>query len=496
MNLVKENCVFNKLHIEIRWITQVGTIMCVMLILTMCSDGNSISPSSLLFIEETGGETTRIYSTYPDGSNFNLITEFDKLFLYWLSPDGRFLVLINRFKLDSSDLAPGTLQVVDIANNKVIKVIENINHFAVEMFDYSENVVWSPQSDKFIYLKESDGGNGINLWLYDFELDSIRQLTNGESIDRAPAWSHDGEQIAFTTLQSCNESLLNCDPLSGTVDELYWEIAKVEAEGTNYQIITNFKDSGLLEPDMVLTMFCNLLWSPDNKHVVFENLCELYNSLPTEKEIFITATDGSSLWQVTNFSENSLLPSYDKPLSFFSFQWTDSNDLLIGFSTIPQQLAYSKAGNYQGGFLTVNNSSTIANVTEILNAGTGFAGWSSTARYVLWFNEQREDSMWKPQGTSLGELQGDEIVDIPISKEFPVGSKCYNCTTVWSPDEKYAAYVIAEKNDEIITECLHGTENMCGIAIVSPMEGLTALIESHSGETIRPIGWVSNEKLK
>lgn len=470
----------NWFYSTIRLSLQAGVTLLILLFLVACSESLTPFPP-VLFLEETDDEAIRIYSVYPDGSNFDLVTEFDRSFLYWLSPDGEYIVLINRPKINSLNLASGTLQVVDIANNEVIRTIENVNHFATEMFDYSENVVWSHQSDKFLYLKESEGGEGVNLWLYDLKMDSIQQLTSGEALDHAPAWSRDDQQIAFVTLKTCGESPWNCAASPDRATELYWEIATIGIEGINPQVITNFKSSGLLEPDITLTMFCDLSWSPDKEHIAFENLCQVDQPLPTKKEVFVTKADGTKLWQLTSFSEDSTLPTYDKPLSFFSFHWTNESNLLIGFSIIPQELNYSEEGDFQGGILVMDSSFTTVNTREITNAGTGFAEWSPSGHYVIWFNERREDNLWKYFGTSIGELVSGEIVDLPISNELPVGIRCYQCVAVWSPDENYVAYVVAKKD---------GEAGSSGIAIASPTQELTVLIESQPGKELRPIAWI------
>ncbi len=350
----------------------IATITFTVIFVVACAKESDTSDSVLL-LEESDNQTTRIFSVHPDGSNLNPVIEFDGTYLYWFSPNGKYVVLINRSRIDDSDLPPGTLQVLDVESGKVLKRIDDVYHFAIEMFDFSENVTWSHQGDKFLLLRESKEGNGINLWMYDLNTDSLNQLTYGEAIDRSPAWSLDDQKIAFVTLEACDGSPWNCAPTPERFGELYWKIATINASGTDYRNIADFEKSGLLRPGINLTIFCSLVWSPDGQYIAFENLCDLDNPFPTEKEVFVTSTDGTNVWQITNDAEELQGTTEDNRVTFFSFHWSSDNNLLIGFSAIPQQLFSAEGGNFQGGFFTTDSSFSNINTQEMLNVETGFA---------------------------------------------------------------------------------------------------------------------------
>lgn len=471
----------------------IAIITFAVIFVVACTKELDISDSVLL-LEESDNQTTRIFSVHPDGSNLSSVIEFDRAYLYWFSPNGKYVILINRSRIDDSDLPPGTLQVVDVDSGKVLRRIDDVNHFALEMFDSTENVTWSHQEDKFLFLRESKGGNGINLWVYDLDTDSLNQLTYGEAIDRSPAWSLDDEKIAFVTLEACDGSPWNCAPTPERFGELYWKIATIKVTGTDNHVIADFEKSGLLRPAMDLTMFCNLVWSPNGEYIAFENLCDLGRPFPTEKEVFVTSADGANVWQITNDTEDGT--TEDDLVTFFSYHWPSDNNLLIGFSAIPQQLYSTKEGDFQGGFLATENSFSNVSTQEILNAETGSGTWSPMGHYVLWFSNQRKNNLWEPQGTSVGEAIDSRISELATSSELPLGTRCSRCIPVWSPDENYVAYVVAEKDGEVNIECVRGIESLCGVAIVSPSQGLITLIESGFGEGYSPIGWIPSNANK
>jgi dipeptidyl aminopeptidase/acylaminoacyl peptidase len=416
-NFVKDKRMYELFLLLInRWHLRVVPIFVAIFVVACAKE--TVGSDYALLLEKSDNQTTTIFSVYPDGSNFSQVMEFDFVYTYWFSPNGKYVVLINRPKIDDPDLPPGTLQVVEVKNEKVLRRIDDVNHFALEMFDYSENVTWSHHGDKFVFLRESKEGNGINLWLYDLNTNSLNQLTYGEAIDRAPAWSPDDQKIAFVTLEACDGSPWNCAPAPDRDGELYWKISTIDAIGTNYHIIADFEESGLLQPSVALTMFCNLVWSPDGQYIAFENLCDLDRPFPTEKDVFVTATNSLQTWQVTHFAQNRESSEQLQPVTFFSFHWLQNDLLSVGFSTIPQELFAMKEGEFSGGFLFIRAPFVTADVQEIVNARTGSASWSPNGHYVIWFSESKSNNLWIPQNTTLGEISETKISELSSSSIY------------------------------------------------------------------------------
>ncbi|HEV2766012.1 MAG TPA: hypothetical protein VGV38_23710, partial [Pyrinomonadaceae bacterium] len=95
---------------------------------------------------------------------------------------------------------------------------------------------------------------------------TLSRLTNGPAADWAPAWSPDGQQIAFTTSRDSN-----------------YEIYKMNADGGTQTRLT-----------FTLEYDDEAAWSPNGKYITFQG-DETGNS-----EVYVMENDGSAVTNVTN----------------------------------------------------------------------------------------------------------------------------------------------------------------------------------------------------
>ena len=132
------------------------------------------------------------------------------------------------------------------------------------------NPVWSPDGKHIVFVRETDGNADLYLasrlkdgtWQDDVEL---TRLTQHEEDDLAPAWSPDGDSIAFVTFRDGNG-----------------EIYIMESDGSRQlRLTTNEADD--LDP----------VWSPDGKQMAF--VSHLYGP----GEIFIMDDDGGNQRRLT-----------------------------------------------------------------------------------------------------------------------------------------------------------------------------------------------------
>ena len=118
-----------------------------------------------------------------------------------------------------------------------------------------------------IFTMQPDGG-------------AVRNLTNDAHPDFQPAWSPDGDTIAFVSLHVG----------SSNVDQIY----TMNPQGEDRARLTDFEDGNPLEP----------AWSPDGEAIAF------YVSFggAIDDEIYIIDADGSDLVQLTNNDRSDANP--------------------------------------------------------------------------------------------------------------------------------------------------------------------------------------------
>jgi Tol biopolymer transport system component len=221
------------------------------------------------------------------------------------------------------------------------------------------------------------GKQGTDLWLYDLSTGLEIPLTSDESIDLEPAWSSDGQNIAFVTHQACEGSVWNCPP-----EQEYWDIATVHVTTFARQTITAFRDSELLPSgNRWYALLCNLSWSPDGKHVVFENACS-QSGLQWWKQVSVASTNGSGLFQLTYFSEyDPGVTQFPVSIFLYSTHWAPSgNTLLISYT----EAELIENGKRMNGFFLVseNEFSDPDNQSQSGVLGSN-ATWSPNGEYVI-----------------------------------------------------------------------------------------------------------------
>lgn len=114
---------------------------------------------------------------------------------------------------------------------------------------------WSPNGAYIAFYSVNRDGTEADLYLYDFNTNSLTQLTNDPGLELDPAWSPDGSEIVFSS------------------DGDIWVI---RADGTQARAITN-DEGNQREP----------AWSPDGKFIAYQ--IEVHNDI----DIYVIPLDGS-----------------------------------------------------------------------------------------------------------------------------------------------------------------------------------------------------------
>lgn len=229
----------------------------------------------LLLLEEQIEGLHKIYTVYPDGSQLTKTLEF-RGNLYWLSPNGKHIALFAWRRENPLVALDGSLTIIDVISGDIVEKIEPVG-VQIEHLLNSERVIWSPEGDKLLFIKDSANGEGTDIWLYDLNTRRTSQLTADSSLNWAPAWSPDEKQIAFMRWEACNQSVWECPP-----EEQFWDLVIMDVDGSNQRIIIDFQDAELLPlrdwiggwvGAWIDNLLCGLSWSPDSQYIVMRNNC-------------------------------------------------------------------------------------------------------------------------------------------------------------------------------------------------------------------------------
>ncbi len=455
----------------------------LILILTLNSCLRIREPDSAMLLIENKISTPEAmyeiysYSVQDNGNNLVKLVEFSRKNVYWLSPNGQHLALLTPWEADGLDRPQHSLTVIDLLTNESIDQIEDVGRYNSERnwaFVSDESLVWSPKGDKFVFERNSVGGQGVDLWVYDLNNSSTNALTMDESINWHPAWSQDGERIAFTSRKPCGKAIGECSP-----EEEYWDIVIVNVDGTNDPIHFGFKDKGFFVDDhYIVKSLCNLQWSPTGNQIALENRC-LGRGETEPHDVFILDLQTDQIHSVTNFDKS---PSSSSIFDYnYDLTWNPAGDeLYIGYS---KRDILNNSFSRAGGVLIIDaRTFDSVSTAEIFGLQT-HRGWSSDMTLFVGFTKQHKNEKLAPGPVLLSRL--NESADLTIlenSRHLPYGS-CDVPLAHWSPDDLFVAYAVGDKFGDCVDEASRREINVVSIdngdVLRVPLKG-----------DIRPIGWL------
>jgi len=245
----------------------------IILTFLMCScikeDENILGPTTdynnrIIFISDGN-----IFTVYPDGSDLikmasdtNYSYNFAKL-----SPNQRYIAVCSYPVPYWPDIPP-SIYILDNNGNNLKSRVYGARRF-----------VWSPNSDKIVYEKQSWGPTGE---LYMINIDG----TNDKKIEVADSnithlligdWSKNGERL----LVSARIYEENTDP------QYSYELYEMDIRGNFIEQITNTQDMNELYA----------IWSPDESEILF-------STTGYYRHVYIMNADGSDIKRITPDGEH------------------------------------------------------------------------------------------------------------------------------------------------------------------------------------------------
>lgn len=182
------------------------------------------------------------------------------------SPDGQKIaftsVVEGRQGLYLLDLASGTLKALTTGT---------VNAFSPTWSPDGAQIAfsWSPVANQEIYVL--DVARAVELVA---DRSQLHKLTNDPALDTSPAWSPDGQWIAFATIRDNNT-----------------EIYLMDTQGENLQRLTHN-----------LAADTNPSWSPDGQYILF------VSNRDGNTELYMMARDGSNPQRLTYNPTEDLHP--------------------------------------------------------------------------------------------------------------------------------------------------------------------------------------------
>ena len=262
---------------------------------------------------------------------------------------------------------------------------------------------WSPDGSQIAFASDRNGNYDIYVMRADGS--KVVQLTRDplanlyylrSPTDSMPAWSPDGERIAFISGRD-NGIMMSYDPLG---------IYVMNTNGSH--VVRTVWDPGTLSVDRWPA------WSPDGSRIVFASQVYAANA-----DIYVMNEDGSSAMQLTKSEGDNTTPA-----------WSPDGSRIAFLS--------NRDGNYNIYVMNADGSNVTHLTRDAAQDASGQPDWSPDGSHIA-FAAYRSDNtdiyIMDADGSNATRLTGDIGVDNEPA---------------WSPDGSRIAFVSNRDGDEDI----------------------------------------------
>jgi Tol biopolymer transport system component len=162
-------------------------------------DDNTNIPGKIVFAANDEEGNSQIFSMRADGTELRQLTflEDDEAYMPAWSPDGTQIVFSTTLRSSSNGFSL-YLMNADGSNMRPMNEPQS-SHIPTP----GNNARWSPDGSRIVFDRcvSCQVGTNVELFLYEFTIDSVIQITNTDFpvSNSFPTWSPDGAHIAYIT---------------------------------------------------------------------------------------------------------------------------------------------------------------------------------------------------------------------------------------------------------------------------------------------------------
>lgn len=286
-------------------------------------------PLGFYFSEENTAENNQLYMMNADGTQQTRLSNSSDVNMYHpaASPSGQQIAFVQDGNGDEADFSQIYIMNLDGSDVQQVTSAEG----------FHREPAWSPDGDNIAFAGTRDGV--ANIYVMNIATGEETQITDSDAVDSAPEWSPNGEQLLFAN---------NADGDS--------EIFVMDADGNN---ITQLTDNQTFD------YFAE--WSPDGEQILYASVHE------GQTQIFVMNADGSNPRQVTESEFGASYPAWlsDNTIVYTEFFDNDAEIFSLNLESNEANNLSNNAALNEGFATTTADGSIIyrGRITSTLDTG-------------------------------------------------------------------------------------------------------------------------------
>jgi hypothetical protein len=186
----------------------------------------------------------------------------------------------------------------------------HIDHIRVPGLDAITNVAWSPDGHTMAISGQRTGAT--DLFLYDLDSKSVKQLTNDKFADLQPAWSPDGKQIAFVSDRGAKTDLTSLK-----IGDM--SISTIDVDTAHIHVLPLFENAKNINPQ----------YSPDGQSIYFisnpEGVPDIYRYYVADNRIERITAVQTGVAGITDLSPAFTVAAKTGEITFSLYEDDDYN---------------------------------------------------------------------------------------------------------------------------------------------------------------------------